>query len=155
MKYWLLKTEPTTFSWDDLWKSPKRTTRWDGVRNFQARNYLRDDMQVGDLAFFYHSSADPTAIVGIAEVVRAGYPDESAFNPADDHHDPKSRREAPLWYSVDIRAKQPATKPITLAELRQQKGLSHMVLLQKGSRLSVQPVSEAEWKLIYRLAFAG
>ena len=154
MKYWLLKTEPTTFSWDDLWKSPKRTTRWDGVRNFQARNYLRDDMQVGDLAFFYHSSADPTAIVGIAEVVKAGYPDPTALDPADDHYDPKSKRDAPMWYSVDIRAKEPATKPIALAELRQQKGLSQMVLLQKGSRLSVQPVSEAEWKLIYRLAFA-
>lgn len=153
MKYWLLKSEPTTFSWDDLWKSPKRTTRWDGVRNFQARNYLRDDMQVGDLAFFYHSSADPTAIVGIAEVVKAGYPDESAFDKSDDHYDPKSKRDAPLWYVVDIRAKEPATHPITLAELRQEKGLAQMVLLQKGSRLSVQPVTEAEWKLIYRLAF--
>jgi len=104
--------------------------------------------------FFYHSSADPTAIVGIAEVVKAGYPDETAFDSSDDHHDPKSKRDAPLWYSVDIRAKEPAKRAITLAELRQQKGLAHMVLLQKGSRLSVQPVSEAEWKLIYRLAFA-
>ena len=154
MKYWLLKSEPTSFSFDDLWKSPKRTTRWDGVRNFQARNYLRDDMQVGDLAFFYHSSADPTAIVGIAEVVKAGYPDPTAFDASDDHFDPKSKRDAPLWYSVDIRAKEPAKHPIALAELRQQKGLAHMVLLQKGSRLSVQPVSEAEWKLIYRLAFS-
>jgi predicted RNA-binding protein with PUA-like domain len=144
VKYWLLKSEPSTFSWDDLWKSPKRTTRWDGVRNFQARNYLRDDMQVGDLVFFYHSSADPTAIVGIAEVVKAGYPDPTAEGESD----------KVLWYSVDVRAKQPATTPITLAELRQEKGLAHMVLLQKGSRLSVQPVSEAEWKLIYRLAFA-
>lgn len=143
VKYWLVKSEPSTFSWDDLWKSPKRTTRWDGVRNFQARNYLRDDMQVGDLVFFYHSSTDPTAIVGIAEVVKAGYPDLTA-----------DEGEKALWYAVDIRAKQPATKPITLAELRQQKGLAHMVLLQKGSRLSVQPVTEAEWKLIYRLAFA-
>jgi predicted RNA-binding protein with PUA-like domain len=155
VKYWLVKSEPTTFSWDDLWKSPKRTTRWDGVRNFQARNYLRDDMQVGDLAFFYHSSADPTAIVGIVEVVRAGYPDETAFDKSDYHHDPKSRREAPMWYAVDLRAKEPAKHPITLAELRQQKGLAHMVLLQKGSRLSVQPVTEAEWKLIYRLAFTA
>jgi predicted RNA-binding protein with PUA-like domain len=144
VKYWLLKTEPTTFSWDDLWQSPKRTTRWDGVRNFQARNYLRDDMQVGDLVFFYHSSTDPTAIVGIAEVVKAGYPD-----PAAEHEGEKVQ-----WYAVDIRAKEPAKHPITLAELRQQKGLAHMVLLQKGSRLSVQPVTEAEWKLIYRLAFA-
>ncbi|HZS60401.1 MAG TPA: EVE domain-containing protein [Gemmatimonadaceae bacterium] len=143
MKYWLLKSEPSTFSFDDLWKSPKRTTRWDGVRNFQARNYLRDDMQVGDLVFFYHSSTDPTAIVGIAEVVKAGYPDPSAAEEG----------EKVQWYAVDIRAKQPATKPITLAELRQQKGLAHMVLLQKGSRLSVQPVTEAEWNLIYRLAF--
>ena len=155
MKYWLLKSEPTTFGWDHLWASPKRTTRWDGVRNFQARNYLRDDMQVGDLAFFYHSSADPTAIVGIAEVVKSGYPDETAFDPTDDHYDPKSKRDAPMWYSVDIRAKEPAKRPITLTELRQQKGLAHMVLLQKGSRLSVQPVSEAEWKLIYRLAFTA
>jgi predicted RNA-binding protein with PUA-like domain len=153
VKYWLLKSEPTSFSWDDLWKSPKRTTRWDGVRNFQARNYLRDDMQKGDLAFFYHSSAgDATAIVGIAEIARAGYPDETAFDPSDDHYDPKSKRDAPLWYSVDVRAKEPLKRPVTLTELREQKGLAHMVLLQKGSRLSVQPVTEAEWKLISRLA---
>jgi predicted RNA-binding protein with PUA-like domain len=154
VKYWLLKSEPSTFSWDDLWSSPKRTTRWDGVRNFQARNYLRDDMRAGDLAFFYHSSADPTAIVGVAEVVRAGYPDETAFDKSDDHFDPKSKRDAPMWFAVDIRAKEPAKRPITLAELRQHKGLAHMVLLQKGSRLSVQPVTEAEWVLIYRLAFS-
>jgi predicted RNA-binding protein with PUA-like domain len=153
VKYWLLKSEPSTFSWDDLWKSPRRTTRWDGVRNFQARNYLRDDIQVGDQAFFYHSSADPTAIVGIAEVVRAGYPDETAFDPRDDHYDPKSRRESPMWYAIDIRAVTPATHPITLSELRAQRRLADMVLLQKGSRLSVQPVTASEWTLITRLAF--
>ncbi len=153
MKYWLFKSEPSAFSWDDLWRAPRRTTSWEGVRNFTARNFLRDEIQVGDPVFFYHSSADPTAIVGICEVVRAGYPDATAFDPKDDHYDPKSRREAPTWYTVDIRAERPADRPIPLAELRTVKGLAGMVLLQKGSRLSVQPVTKGEWATIGRLGF--
>lgn len=102
-RYWLLKTEPTSFSFEDLMRAPKRTTTWDGVRNYQARNMLRDQMKPGDLAFIYHSSADPAGIVGIAEVVSGGYPDSSAFDPRDSHYDPKSRRESPSWFVVDIK----------------------------------------------------
>ena len=109
--YWLLKTEPTTFSFDDLWKAPKRTTSWDGVRNFQARNLLRDGMKEGDLVFIYHSSTDPTGIVGIAEVAKAGYPDPTAFDPKDSHFDPKSRKDSPTWYVVvDSSSKTDAAK---------------------------------------------
>ena len=150
-RYWLLKTEPSTFSFDDLWAAPKQTTFWDGVRNFQARNTLRDQMKNGDFVFIYHSSTDPTGIVGIAEVAREGYPDPSAFDPKDSHYDPKSKREAPTWFMIDVTALKRIEPIITLDELRRTKGLEKMVLLQKGSRLSVQPVSEAEWKVITAL----
>jgi predicted RNA-binding protein with PUA-like domain len=151
---WLVKSEPTTFSWQDLWKAPRRTTTWDGVRNFQARNFLRE-MQVGDPVFFYHSSADPTAIMGICEVVRAGYPDDTAFDRKSDHFDPKSDRGQPTWYMVDLRAVRPLRSPPTLARLREERGLSKMVLLKKGSRLSVQPVTEQEWDIIERIGETG
>ena len=150
-QYWLLKTEPSTFSFDDLWKAPKRTSFWDGVRNFQARNTLRDRMKKGDLVFIYHSSADPTGIAGIAEVAREGYPDATAFDAADSHYDPKSKRESPTWFGVDVRAIERIDPIITLEELRRTRGLEKMVLLQKGSRLSVQPVSAAEWSVIRSL----
>jgi predicted RNA-binding protein with PUA-like domain len=151
-RYWLVKSEPTSFSFDDLLLRPGRTTSWDGVRNFQARNYMRDDMKKGDLVFFYHSSTEPAAIVGIAEVARESYPDPTAFDAADSHFDPKSRADAPTWMMVDLRAKSRLPKPITLADLRGVKGLEKMVLLQKGSRLSVQPVTAKEWAIICRLA---
>jgi predicted RNA-binding protein with PUA-like domain len=151
-RYWLVKSEPDAFSFDDLLASPGRTTSWEGVRNFQARNFLRDEMKKGDLVFFYHSSADPTAIVGTAEVVREGYPDPTALDPKDSHFDPKSRKEEPTWITIDLRARERFPKPIPLAELRAVKGLESMVLLQKGSRLSVQPVTEREWEIICRLA---
>ena len=147
-QYWLLKTEPSTFSFDDLWKAPKRTSFWDGVRNFQARNTLRDRMKKGDLVLIYHSSADPTGIAGIAEVVREGYPDATAFDAKDSHYDPKSNRESPTWFGVDVRAVERIDPIITLEELRKTPGLEKMVLLQRGSRLSVQPVSPAEWGVI-------
>lgn len=147
-KYWLLKTEPTTFSMDDLMKAPKKTTSWDGVRNFQARNMLRDQMKKGDLAFIYHSSADPTGIAGIAEIVRSGYPDATQFDPKDDHFDPKSSKESPNWYVVDVKGLEKLPKMVTLERMRSMKSLEGMVLLKKGSRLSVQPVSAAEWKAI-------
>ena len=147
-QYWLLKTEPSTFSFDDLWNAPTRTTFWDGVRNFQARNTLRDRMKKGDLVFIYHSSTDPTGIVGVAEVAREGYPDATAFDAGDSHFDPKSRRESPTWFGVDVRAVEKIEPIITLEELRRTRGLEKMVLLQKGSRLSVQPVSAAEWSVI-------
>jgi predicted RNA-binding protein with PUA-like domain len=151
-QYWLVKSEPTSFSFDDLLSSPGRTTSWDGVRNFQARNYMRDGMKKGDLVFFYHSSTEPAAIVGIAEVARESHPDRTAFDAADSHFDPKSRADAPTWMMVDLRAKSRLPKPITLADLRGVKGLETMVLLQKGSRLSVQPVTAKEWAIICRLA---
>jgi predicted RNA-binding protein with PUA-like domain len=150
-RHWLLKTEPTSFSFDDLWKSPKRITSWDGVRNYQARNMMRDQMKPGDLAFIYHSSADPTGIAGIAEVVAGGHPDETAFDSRDSHHDPKSRRDSPTWYAVDVKAIEKIDPMLTLEELRGTKGLEKMVLLQRGSRLSVQPVADGEWEIIDRL----
>jgi predicted RNA-binding protein with PUA-like domain len=150
--YWLVKSEPDSFSFDDLLASPDRTASWDGVRNFQARNYMRDGMKLGDLVLFYHSSTEPTAIVGIAEVVRESYPDHTAFDAKDSHFDPKSRRDAPTWMMVDLRARSALPKPLTLAELRGVKGLEKMVLLQKGSRLSVQPVTEKEFEIVCRLA---
>ena len=151
-QYWLFKTEPTTFSFDDLMSAPGRTTAWDGVRNFQARNTLRDQVKPGDLVFIYHSSADPTGIAGIAEVVRGGYPDPTAFDPKDSHYDPKSKPDSPSWYLVDVRAVKPLPRLITLDELRKVKGLEKMVLLQRGSRLSIQPVRPEEWEIITSLA---
>lgn len=151
-RYWLLKTEPTSFSMEDLWNAPKRTTFWDGVRNYQARNTMRDEMRPGDLAFIYHSSADPAGIAGVAEIVTGGHPDHSAFDPADSHYDPKSKRESPTWYMVDVKAVKRFRELITLETLRRTKGLEKMTLLQKGSRLSVQPVSAAEWAIIERLS---
>ena len=150
-RHWLVKSEPEVFSFDALMSRPGRTTHWDGVRNYQARNTMRDDMKKGDLVFFYHSSADPTAIVGIAEVVRAGYPDHTAIDPEDSHFDPKSRKEAPTWYMVDLKGIEKFVRHVTLAELKGVRGLERMTLLQKGSRLSVQPVSPSEWEIIYAL----
>lgn len=147
-RYWLFKTEPTTFSFDDLWKAPAHTAFWDGVRNYQARNILRDQIKEGDLVFVYHSSSDPTGIAGIAEVVRSGYPDHTALDPNDPHYDPKSKADSPTWYMVDIRAVKALPRLITLDELRKVKGLEKMVLLQRGSRLSVQPVRPDEWETI-------
>lgn len=147
-RYWLVKSEPDAFSFDDLLASPRRTTHWDGVRNYQARNTLRDAMKKGDLVLFYHSSTDPMAVVGVAEVVREGYPDHTAFDPGDSHYDPKSRRELPTWFMVDLKAVKKFSRAVTLAELRATKGLEKMALLQKGSRLSVQPVSEAEFRIV-------
>jgi predicted RNA-binding protein with PUA-like domain len=151
-RYWLVKSEPDSFSFDDLLASPGSTTCWDGVRNFQARNFMRDEMKLGDLVFFYHSSTDPAAIVGIAEVARESYPDHTAFDAGDSHFDPKSKRDAPTWMMVDLRAREALPKPLTLADLRGVKGLEKMVLLQKGSRLSVQPVTKTEWVIVCRLA---
>lgn len=152
MNYWLVKSEPEAFSWDDLLKSPKKTTFWDGVRNYQARNTMRDLMKKGDRVFFYHSSADPTGITGICEVVKEGYPDHTAFDPKDMHYDPKSKRGDPTWFMVDLRAVESFKEILTLAELKKLKGLEKMVLLQRGSRLSVQPVTATEWAVVCKAA---
>jgi predicted RNA-binding protein with PUA-like domain len=151
-QYWLVKSEPEVFSFDDLLASPGRTTCWDGVRNYQARNSMRDGMRLGDLVFFYHSNAEPNAIVGVCEVVREAYPDHTALDPADPHYDPKSRADEPTWLMVDLRAVEPLARPVPLGELRGAKGLEKMALLQKGSRLSVQPVSAKEWETVIKLS---
>jgi predicted RNA-binding protein with PUA-like domain len=151
MHYWLLKTEPETFGIDDLKDRPNRTEHWDGVRNYQARNLLRDGLKKGDLAFFYHSSCAQPGIVGIVEVVRAGYPDFTAFNPESDHFDPKSTPETPRWYMVDVRFKRASKRTITLTELKQHRQLHGMTLLARGNRLSVMPVTAAQWDFILSL----
>lgn len=151
MRYWLMKSEPESFSWDDLRASPRRTTVWDGVRNYQARNLLRDEIRKGDGVLFYHSNASPPAVVGIATVARAGYPDPSQFDRKSKYHDPKSDPENPRWVVVDIRADRALKTPVGLPELRETRGLEEMVLLRRGSRLSVQPVTAAEWRIILRL----
>ena len=146
--YWLVKSEPHVFSIDDLANSPEQTTHWDGVRNYQARNTMRDDMKVGDLVLYYHSNAEPPGIAGICKIVREGYPDHTAFDPHDKHYDPKSIKAEPTWYMVDIQLQERFAAEISLPELKQMAGLDGMVLLQKGSRLSVQPVTEKHFRLI-------
>jgi predicted RNA-binding protein with PUA-like domain len=153
VKYWLLKTEPSQFSFYDLMKVPNKTTGWSEVRNYQARNLMRDEMKVGDLAFFYHSSADPTGIAGIVEVVSGPYPDPTQFDKKNEMgYDPKSKRDAPTWIQVDVRGVRAFPQLMELSEIRKLKGLSKMVLLQRGSRLSVQPVTAKEWETICRAA---
>ena len=150
-----MKSEPSVFSFDDLWRAPRRTTCWDGIRNHQARNYMRDGMQVGDLVLFYHSNAEPTGVAGVAEVSRAAYPDPTAFDPAHDHYDARSKPESPTWLMVDLRAVRPFRRLVTLAELRATPGLERMALIQKGSRLSVTPVTPEEWAIVERLGMTG
>jgi predicted RNA-binding protein with PUA-like domain len=150
--YWLVKSEPDVFSIDDLQAAKDQTTYWDGVRNYQARNTLRDQMKLGDKVLYYHSNADPSAVVGIAEVVRTGYPDQTAFDPKDPHFDPKSKAEAPTWYMVDVKFVEKFPRQLDLEQLRQVPELAGMVLLQRGSRLSVQPVRPQEFEAIVELA---
>lgn len=151
MRYWLMKSEPEAFSIDDLERSPKRTTCWDGVRNYQARNFMRE-MEIKDRVFFYHSSTEPACIVGIAEVVRKAYPDHTALDPKDKHYDPKSTPANPIWEMVDIKLVRKFDHPLTIEDLRHVKGLEKMELLRKGSRLSVQPVRPEEWTIVVGLA---
>jgi predicted RNA-binding protein with PUA-like domain len=153
-QYWLLKSEPEAFSFDDLWNLPGRTTAWDGVRNYQARNYMRDEMKEGDLAFFYHSGAEP-GIVGVVEIVRAGYPDPSAVDPKDPHYDPKTKAGESSWSVVDVHAVERLPRPVSLAEMRVKPELEGMPLLKKGNRLSVQKVGAAEWNAVLALAKQG
>jgi predicted RNA-binding protein with PUA-like domain len=152
-RYWLLKSEPRVFSIEDLARASKQTTCWDGVRNYQARNYMRA-MAIGDQVLFYHSNAEPAAVVGIAEVVRTAYSDETQFDKASHHYDPASVPSAPRWDMVDIRYRQKFKTDLSLDRLRQEPKLKSMVLLRKGSRLSVQPVTEGEWAVVLKLAGA-
>jgi predicted RNA-binding protein with PUA-like domain len=150
MRYWLMKTEPDTFSVDDLAAAPRATTSWDGVRNYQARNTLRDDMKLKDQVFLYHSSTAVPGIVAVMEVVKEGYPDPTAFDAEDHHYDPDSDPAKPRWYMVDVRLKRRLSRVITLEELRKHaaKELRDMVLLRPGNRLSVLPVEPPHWKFI-------
>lgn len=151
MRYWLMKSEPDAFGIDDLRKRPNRTEPWDGVRNYQARNMMRDEMKKGDHVFFYHSGCSQPGIVGIAEVVREGYPDPTAFDPEQKYYDPKSSRDKPRWYAVDVKFVRKLTREITLSELKQYPGLADMPLLKKGNRLSVMPVTPQQWAFILSL----
>lgn len=150
--YWLMKSEPDVFSISDLEKAPGQTTHWDGVRNYQARNFMRDSMKVGDQLFYYHSNAEPSGIAGVAEIVKAGYPDSTAFDKKDVHFDPKSDKANPTWYMVDVKFVEAFSEILSLEKLRGIPALKNMVLLQKGSRLSVQPVTAAEWQAVIACA---
>ena len=150
MQYWLVKSEPDVFSYDDLEASPKKTTHWDGVRNFTARNNLKA-MKKGDRVFFYHSNASPSAVAGIAEVVKEAYPDPTALDPKHDHFDPKSKADDPTWFMVDIKAVEKLPRLVGLDEIKKNKGLAGMALVRLG-RLSVSPVTTTEWKTILEMA---
>ncbi|HET6725593.1 MAG TPA: EVE domain-containing protein [Gammaproteobacteria bacterium] len=152
MHYWLMKSEPDTFSIDDLARRPGQVEPWDGVRNYQARNMMRDEMRLGDRIFFYHSSCQPPGIVGVMEVYKEGYPDDTAFDPNDPHFDPKSDPKSPRWFRVDVHFVRKYQRQITLDELRSYSELSEMAVLRKGNRLSITPVEKAEWKFINKLA---
>ncbi|MAI32239.1 MAG: EVE domain-containing protein [Rhodopirellula sp.] len=152
MKYWLMKTEPTTYSIEDLERESNQTTCWEGVRNYQARNLLRDDIQEGDRVLFYHSACKEPAVVGTAVVSRPGYPDSHAFDKRSKYYDAKSDPDNPRWYMVDVKLEQKFDAPVTLASLREKASLKEMVLLQKGSRLSVQPVKKREFDIVLKMA---
>ena len=154
-RYWLVKSEPDCFSWDDLMAAPQRTTCWDGVRNFQARNFMRDGMKRGDLVLFYHSSAEPPAVMGVCEVVREAYADHTAFDPEEEHFDPKSDPASPTWLMVDVKAKEPFRRPVPLGELKGDPRLEGMELLRRGSRLSVQRVTPAQFAVVCELGSRG
>jgi predicted RNA-binding protein with PUA-like domain len=151
-RYWLLKSEPDAFSFDDLWKAKGRRTCWDGVRNYTARNTMRDDMKVGDGVLYYHSNADPPGVAGVAQVVKEGYPDHTQFDPKDGHFDPKADPESPRWYMVDIKGVKKAAAFVPLTDLKANAKLSGMALVQRGQRLSVQPVKAGEWREVLRMA---
>lgn len=143
-----MKSEPNEFGIDDLYNMPEQTEHWDGVRNYQARNMMRDDMKVDDLVFFYHSNCKTPGIVGIMKVVKEGYPDFLAFDPDDKHFDPKSDPDNPRWFMVDIKFVKKLSRTISLKELKEQSELSDLALVRRGNRLSIMPVSPAQWEFI-------
>ena len=150
-RYWLLKADPAVFGFAELWAAKSRTSAWDGVRNYQARNNLRE-MRAGDLAFLYHSNADPPAIAGIVEILREACPDPTQFDRRHEHFDPRSKREQPTWLMVDVRAVEPLPRPVALEELRREPALAAMAVCQRASRLSVQPVLASEWGVVLALS---
>ncbi len=153
-RYWLLKSEPDVFSFTDLQAAPQHSTCWDSVRNTGARNFLRDAMKKGDLAFYYHSNTEPSAIVGICEIVREGYPDNTAFDPRHAYYDAESVRETPTWFMVDVKAVRALERPVSLAEIKASAALREMALI-KVNRLSVVPVSAQEWEIVLAMSRAG
>jgi predicted RNA-binding protein with PUA-like domain len=150
-KFWLFKSEPSEFSWEDLKKSKNQTTCWDGVRNYQARNFLRDEIKKGDGVLFYQSSTDPLAIVGYCEVVKEGYPDHTQFDSSNDHFDPKAKPKSPTWFMVDIKLAKQFKNPVTLDSIKVNPKLKNMKLIQRGQRLSIQPVTKDEWDEILNM----
>jgi predicted RNA-binding protein with PUA-like domain len=150
MRYWLFKSEPSCFSFSDLQTRPYATEHWDGVRNYQARNFLRDEIKVGDQVLFYHSSIPEPCVVGLCRVTKAGYPDHTACDPASDHFDPKASPSNPIWYMVDLQATAPISPPVTLATIRMHPALQQMPLLNR-SRLSIQPLSQTEFQIIMEM----
>ena len=152
MQYWLMKSEPDVFGIDHLARSKRRTAAWDGVRNYQVRNMLRDQMQVGDLGFFYHSSCALPGIAGVIKISRAGYPDHTALDPENDHYDPRSTPANPIWYMVDVTLVERFENVISLGNLRAEPALQDMLILRRGNRRSITPLSAAHWQRILKLA---
>ena len=152
MNYWLFKSEPDVFGIDHLAKRPNQTEPWDGVRNYQARNFLRDEIKAGDLLFFYHSSCKVVGIAGIAEVVKNGYPDASQFNPESNYFDPKSNPESPRWISVDVKFRKKFKHVLSLQEIKSNPAITELGIVKKGHRLSIMPVTEKEWSLLLEMA---
>ncbi|MDW7643525.1 MAG: EVE domain-containing protein [Desulfuromonadales bacterium] len=150
-RYWLMKSEPECFSFADLENRPNGTEHWDGVRNYQARNFLRDEIQAGDGVLFYHSNIKEPAIVGLARVVHEGYPDHTALDPRSDHFDPRASEENPIWFMVDVQYVTPLPHPLTRSELQVHPVLRGMDVLKKGNRLSVQPVRPEEWQAVLKI----
>ena len=152
MGFWLFKTEPDAFSIDDLAARPQQTEPWDGVRNYQARNFLRDKVQLGDKVFIYHSSCKQVGIAGVAEVVKAGYPDTEQFNPESKYYDPKASIDAPRWYRVDVKLVEKFNTVLPLKIIKSLPEVTEVGLVKKGHRLSIMPVEENEWHALYRAA---
>jgi len=151
MNYWLLKSEPTTFSLTDLKNMPNKTDHWDGVRNYQARNFMMNDMKKGDMAFFYHSNCETPGIVGLAKITRQAYPDHTAQDPKSPYYDPKSTEDNPRWYMVDVKYVRELKRTISLSELKKIKKLGEFPLVRKGNRLSIMPVAQNHWEFILGL----
>ena len=148
MAYWLMKSEPEEFSIDDLRARPARTEPWDGVRNYQARNMMRDEMRKGDLVFFYHSNCETPGIAGIAKIAREGHPDPTAFDPEDKHYDPKSDPQNPRWFLVDVKFVRKLKRLIPLSEIKSKRALESLALVRRGNRLSIMPVTKKQWEFI-------
>jgi len=152
MNYWLFKTEPDTFGIDDLASRPNQTEPWDGVRNYQARNFLRDDVKEGDYVFIYHSSCKTVGIAGVAKVVKEGYPDSEQFNPESNYFDPKSSQEQPRWFRVDVKFEEKFSSVLPLKTIKSMPEITELGLVKRGHRLSIMPVSEYEWQQLYAAA---